>query len=44
MPTDGITVAEVRKLACHLFTLAKDFDIGKADHAQVFSVVLQRDQ
>jgi hypothetical protein len=44
LPTGGIVVNDVRKIICHLLTLANDFDPGVPSHAQVFSIVAsQRD-
>lgn len=42
LPTAGIEVSDVRKIVCHLLTLANDFDPGVPSHAQVFSIVSQK--
>jgi hypothetical protein len=39
LPPDGVSVHDVRKIVCHLLTLANDFDPGVPSHAQVFSIV-----
>jgi hypothetical protein len=38
-PPGGITSRDAKKIACHLFTLATDFDLGDAAQASVFSMV-----
>ncbi len=42
LPTDGIEVNDVRKIICHLLTLANDFDPGVPSHAEVFAIVAQK--
>ncbi|HTA91227.1 MAG TPA: hypothetical protein VK745_16690 [Polyangiaceae bacterium] len=39
LPSGGLDVRDVRKIVCHLLTLAKDFDPTVPSHAQVFSIV-----
>ncbi len=41
LPTDGVTFAEVRKFAVHLFTLATDFNIADENQARTFAMVVR---
>jgi len=41
LPSDGVTFAEVRKFAVHLFTLATDFDIADENQARTFAMVVR---
>lgn len=43
LPPDGITFADVRKIAVHLFTLSRDFDIADEGQAKVFQMVVRGD-
>jgi hypothetical protein len=43
LPEQGLTVEEWRKVACHLLTLATDFNPMKQQHAQAFAVVAQKE-
>jgi hypothetical protein len=42
LPIDGLTVYDVKRVACHLLTLATDFDPATPSHAEVFSIVNRR--
>lgn len=42
LPSDGLTVHDVKRIACHLLTLANDFDPSMPSHAQMFAIINQR--
>ncbi|WP_437833807.1 hypothetical protein [Sorangium sp. So ce1153] len=42
LPSDGLTVHDVKRIACHLLTLASDFDPSMPSHAQIFAIINQR--
>jgi hypothetical protein len=41
LPPEGVTFADVRKFAVHLFTLAKDFNIADEAQAKTFAMVVR---
>jgi hypothetical protein len=41
LPREGVTFADVRKFAVHLFTLATDFDIADENQARTFATVVR---
>lgn len=44
LPPDGLSVHEVKRVACHLLTLAHDFDPTMPAHAEVFAIVSRRSE
>jgi len=41
LPPSGVTFADVRKFAVHLFTLATDFNIANEEQAKTFAMVVR---